>query len=77
MILILSSRYVTTADQCLSPIRPTTSHLGSPVVRAAFKPPETAAANADHAMPADVALRPGAWQAEPRSGAEPYSALFS
>ena len=34
MILILSSRYVTTADQCLSPIRPTTSHLGSPVVRA-------------------------------------------
>ena len=30
MILILSSRYVTTADQCLSLIRPTTSHRGSP-----------------------------------------------
>ena len=34
MILILSSRYVTTADQCLPPIRATTSHRRSPVVRA-------------------------------------------
>jgi len=34
MILILSSRSVTTADQCLPPIRPTTSHRGSPTARA-------------------------------------------
>ena len=34
MILILSSRYVTTADQGLPPIRPIISHRGSPVVRA-------------------------------------------
>ncbi len=34
MILTRWYRYVTTADQCSSAIRPTTSHRGSPTVRA-------------------------------------------